>query len=187
MRNRLEAPLLPPLPKGRGRNRKLTQMKKHIKKQPKDDSPIPPSPLERGLRGEAVSISGLPSVAKRLLETCADKKIVAFYGKMGAGKTTFIKTICETLGVTSVISSPTFSIVNEYSSASGTKIFHFDFYRINSISEAYDMGYEDYFYSGAYCFIEWPEKIEEILPPNFLKVNITVTTQEQRLIEWNPS
>lgn len=127
------------------------------------------------------NLSELPSAAKQLLEIYPNKKIFAFYGEMGAGKTTFIKAICETLGVSDSISSPTFSIVNEYRSSKGEKIFHFDFYRIKSLNEAYDMGYEDYFYSGAYCFIEWPEKIAELLPEEHVKVNIDQNA-EQRII-----
>jgi tRNA threonylcarbamoyladenosine biosynthesis protein TsaE len=122
-------------------------------------------------------ISDLPSTTKKLLEAFPDKKIFAFYGQMGAGKTTFIKSLCEALGVNNTVSSPTFSIVNEYLSEKGEKIFHFDFYRINSEAEAYDMGYEDYFYSNAYCFIEWPERIAELLPEDHVKVNITVKDQ----------
>lgn len=118
-------------------------------------------------------LSDLPSAAKKLLQACPDKKIFAFHGEMGAGKTTFIKVICESLGVSDMISSPTYSIVNEYLSDKGEKIFHFDFYRIKSINEAYDMGYEDYFYSNAYCFIEWPEKILELLPAGYVKVDIS--------------
>src|ERR1035437_336952 len=127
-------------------------------------------------------LSELPSAAKQLLQTCPDKKIFAFYGEMGSGKTTFIKAICETLGVPDPISSPTFSIVNEYRSATGKKIFHFDFYRIKSLNEAYDMGYEDYFYSDAYCFIEWPEKIEELLPENYVKVAITQKGEQRTIV-----
>ncbi|MDO9184614.1 MAG: tRNA (adenosine(37)-N6)-threonylcarbamoyltransferase complex ATPase subunit type 1 TsaE [Bacteroidia bacterium] len=130
------------------------------------------------------STSELPSAAKKLLAACPDKKIFAFYGQMGAGKTTLIKSLCEVMGVNNTVSSPTFSIVNEYLSEKGEKIFHFDFYRINSEAEAYDMGYEDYFYSNAYCFIEWPERIAELLPPDFVRVNITVK-DEIRTISAN--
>ena len=99
--------------------------------------------------------------------------VFAFYGKMGAGKTTFIKAVCEELGVSDVVNSPTFSIVNEYrSDDTGELIYHFDFYRIQKIDEVYDMGYEDYFYSGALCFIEWPELIEDLLPGDVVKVTI---------------
>lgn len=130
------------------------------------------------------NISELPSAAKKLLLAYPDKKNFAFYGEMGAGKTTFIKTLCEALGVNDRVSSPTFSIVNEYLSAKGEKIFHFDFYRINSVSEAYDMGYEDYFYSNAYCFIEWPEKIMELLPADYVSIYISVK-DELRTITIN--
>ncbi len=120
------------------------------------------------------NLTELPVVAKELIQAFGSKKVIAFKGEMGAGKTTLIKAICEELGVKQTISSPTFSIVNEYLSSSGKKIYHFDFYRINKISEAYDMGYEEYFYSDAYCFVEWPEKIEELMPQDVLTVNISV-------------
>lgn len=120
------------------------------------------------------TLSELASSARQLINSFGDRKVIAFYGEMGAGKTTLIKAICEELGVRETISSPTFSLVNEYLSGSGTKIYHFDFYRINNISEAYDMGYEEYFYSDAYCFIEWPEKLEDLLPDSVLKVSISV-------------
>lgn len=123
----------------------------------------------------------LKSAANELLNSCKGKRVFAFYGAMGAGKTTFIKAICEALGVKDPISSPTFSIVNEYLSGDGQKIYHFDFYRIKTMNEAYDMGYEDYLYSNAYCFIEWPEKIAELLPEDHPKVTIT-TQGEQRVI-----
>ncbi len=99
-------------------------------------------------------------------------KVFAFYGKMGAGKTTFIKALCEVLGVEDVITSPTFAIINEYTDGNGDPIYHFDFYRIKKLEEVYDMGYEDYFYSGNLCLLEWPELIEEILPENVIKVTI---------------
>lgn len=127
------------------------------------------------------NLSELPAVAEQLLHAYKNERIFAFYAPMGAGKTTFIKALCEQLGVYDTISSPTFSIVNEYLAASGEKIFHFDFYRIKSVNEAYDMGYEDYFYSGAYCFIEWPEKITELLPPDYIKISIKVAEKEQRV------
>ncbi len=129
------------------------------------------------------NLSELPTAAAKLLEACKEKRIFAFNGAMGAGKTTFIKAVCKALGVKDTISSPTFSIVNEYVSAGGIKIYHFDFYRINSQDEAYDMGYEDYFYSNAYCFVEWPEKVAELIPPDHVEVNITVK-EEQRTIEF---
>ncbi len=120
------------------------------------------------------NLSELPIAAKKLLETFSDKKIFAVNGQMGAGKTTFIKAICSEIGVKDNITSPTFSIVNEYLSDNGEKIYHFDFYRIKSINEAYDLGYEDYFYSNAFCFIEWPEKIAELIPNDCVVVNITL-------------
>lgn len=101
-----------------------------------------------------------------------EKKVFLFYGSMGAGKTTFIRAICEELGVKESINSPTFAIINEYKSGVGEPIFHFDFYRINKEEEAFDFGYEDYFYSGNLCFVEWPEKIENLLPEDAVKVTI---------------
>ena len=109
--------------------------------------------------------------AKAFVENMGDHTVFAFYGKMGAGKTTFIKAVCEELGVSDVITSPTFAIVNEYTADDGV-IYHFDFYRIKKLEEVYDMGFEDYFYSGALCLIEWPELIEEILPEDAVKVSI---------------
>ncbi|HEY0031346.1 MAG TPA: tRNA (adenosine(37)-N6)-threonylcarbamoyltransferase complex ATPase subunit type 1 TsaE [Bacteroidia bacterium] len=118
-------------------------------------------------------LAELPELAKKMLKYFDGQKIIAFYGELGAGKTTLIKAICKELGVTDVMTSPTFSIVNEYRGPKGQKIYHFDFFRLQSVGEAYDMGYEEYFYSGAYCFIEWPEKIAELLPLEFEKVRIT--------------
>lgn len=105
---------------------------------------------------------------------------LAFYGEMGAGKTTIIKAICEQLGVMDKISSPSFSLVNEYVTSKGEKIFHFDFYRLNKTSEAFDLGYEEYFYSGQLCLIEWPEKIEQLLPIPHTRINIIVKENEIR-------
>lgn len=124
------------------------------------------------MKVEVHSLSELPALAAKIISNY-DTRIIAFYGEMSAGKTTFIKSLCEHLGVSkSEICSPTYAIVNEYESNEGLKIYHFDFYRIKNEQEAFDMGYEDYFYSEAYCFIEWPEKIANLLPPNFLKVSI---------------
>jgi tRNA threonylcarbamoyladenosine biosynthesis protein TsaE len=117
-------------------------------------------------------LSDLNQAAQDLMAFAGDHKIFAFDGEMGAGKTTFIKAICKHLGITDLVSSPTFSLVNEYETPSGL-LYHFDFYRIKDITEAYDIGYEDYFYSGSLCLIEWPEKIEELLP--IPRVNITIT------------
>lgn len=111
--------------------------------------------------------------------------VFAFNGQMGAGKTTFIKALCEALGVSETVTSPTFSIVNEYrSDDTGELIYHFDFYRIKKLDEAYDMGCEDYFYSGAVCFIEWPELVEDLLPGNTVWVDIRVNDDESRTIVW---
>ncbi len=129
------------------------------------------------------NLSELPSAAKQLLNSFDGEKVIAFYGNMGAGKTTLIKALCEEMGVKDPVSSPTYSIVNEYHSTKGEKIYHFDFYRINSVDEAYDMGYEEYFYSDAYCLIEWPEKIGELLPLVHEKVTITLQG-EQRMISF---
>ena len=125
------------------------------------------------------SKSELSKAAKEFIEIVKDKRNFAFNGQMGAGKTTFIKAICEQLGVKDTISSPTFSIVNEYLTTKGEKIFHFDFYRIKTEQEAFDMGYEDYFYSKAYCFVEWPEKIASLLPPGTVNVNITLDGEKR--------
>jgi tRNA threonylcarbamoyladenosine biosynthesis protein TsaE len=125
-------------------------------------------------------LADLKEAAKKMLEVIGDNKIVLFYGDMGAGKTTFIKSICVELGVKETVSSPTFSIVNEYE-GSGNTIYHFDFYRIKSIQEAYDIGYEEYFYSGNMCFVEWPDKIDELLPDHYLKVEIQTMEDDSRV------
>ncbi len=132
------------------------------------------------------SLDCIHETARQFIENMGDNTVFAFYGKMGSGKTTFIKAVCEELGVTDVINSPTFAIVNEYrSSNSGELIYHFDFYRIKKLEEVYDMGYEDYFYSGALCFIEWPELIEELLPGDAVKVSIEETENNVRLIRMD--
>ncbi|MBR5653080.1 MAG: tRNA (adenosine(37)-N6)-threonylcarbamoyltransferase complex ATPase subunit type 1 TsaE [Prevotella sp.] len=118
------------------------------------------------------NVNELHAAARAFIEQMGDNTVFAFYGKMGAGKTTFIKALCEELGVDDVITSPTFAIVNEYRTTSGELVYHFDFYRIKHIEEVYDMGYEDYFFSGALCFIEWPELIEELLPEDAVRVSI---------------
>lgn len=110
--------------------------------------------------------------------------VFAFYAPMGTGKTTFIKGICEELGVKDAINSPTFAIVNEYEAANGNPIYHFDFYRIKRLSEAYDIGVDDYFYSGYPCFLEWPELVEEILPEEVIVVNIEEQGDGSRIVRW---
>lgn len=124
-----------------------------------------------------------PTAARQFIEAMGNNRIFAFYGNMGTGKTTFIKSICEEMGVEDTINSPTFAIVNEYESRKGDTIFHFDFYRIKSIAEVYNMGYEEYLYSNAYCFIEWPELIEELLPDNVAKVYITEESNGTRSVK----
>ena len=128
------------------------------------------------------NLSDIDIVAQKFVENIGNRKVFAFYGEMGAGKTTFIKALCKFLGVTETITSPTFAIVNEYSTENDDPIFHFDFYRIKNIDEAYDFGYEDYFYSGHLCFIEWPELVEPLLPEGVVKVQIVVEDNEQRSI-----
>lgn len=119
------------------------------------------------------SLDQINEAARQFINAMGENTVFALYGKMGAGKTTFVKAVCEVLGVKDVINSPTFAIVNEYRSENtGELIYHFDFYRIKKLEEVYDMGYEDYFYSGALCFIEWPELVDELLPGNTIKVTI---------------
>ena len=130
------------------------------------------------------SLDNIREAAKAFLDGMGTGKVFAFYGKMGAGKTTFIKAICEELGVTDVITSPTFALVNEYTAADSSPIYHFDFYRIKKLDEVYDMGYEDYFYGGSLCFLEWPELIEEILPEDVTKVTITEEADGSRKVVW---
>lgn len=132
-----------------------------------------------------ITISDLADIkraAKEFINAMNDRKVFAFYGSMGAGKTTFIKAICEEMGVEDVITSPTFAIVNEYTAENGEPIYHFDFYRIKKLEEVYDLGYEDYFYSGHVCFLEWPELIETLLPDDAVRVNITANDDGSRTV-----
>ena len=125
----------------------------------------------------------LPKIAAQLIEVFGKQRVVLFYGEMGVGKTTLIKQLCKQLGVEEETTSPTFSIVNEYLSNEGNSIYHFDFYRIEEEAEVFDLGYEDYFYSGNYCFIEWPEKIPNLLPEDTATLKIELGEGNERLIE----
>lgn len=128
------------------------------------------------------SLDTIHEAAKEFIKGMGDGKVFAFYGKMGAGKTTFIKALCEALGVKDVITSPTFAIINEYTDGNDNPIYHFDFYRIKKLEEVYDMGYEDYFYSGNLCLLEWPELVEDVLPENVIKVTIEEQPDGSRLL-----
>ena len=137
------------------------------------------------MNGHIITINSLdeyPKAAREFIKFMERGRIFAFYGKMGSGKTTFIKSICEELGVEDTINSPTFAIVNEYEDREMNTIYHFDFYRIKSIAEVYNMGYEEYFYGGAYCFMEWPELVEELLPEETIKVYIEENEDTTRTV-----
>jgi len=134
------------------------------------------------------SLDSIREAARQFIDGIGQHRVFAFYGSMGAGKTTFVKAICEELGVDDVITSPTFAIINEYALDSDllpdiSSVYHFDFYRIKKLEEVYDMGYEDYFYSGALCFIEWPELIEELLPEDAVKVSIKENPDGSRTVK----
>ena len=129
------------------------------------------------------SLDELQNAAEQLVAFGEPEKIFLFYGDMGAGKTTLIKSLCECLGVKEPATSPTFSIVNEYQGGS-SKIYHFDFYRLKNQSEALDLGYEEYFYSGSYCFIEWPEKVPDLWPDHYIRVDIQVISDVERLLTF---
>ena len=131
---------------------------------------------------KVANLEALTNAAKWLIENTGDKRVFIFQAPMGAGKTTFIKALCKYLKVHDNTSSPTFSIVNEYHSANGP-IYHFDFYRLKSEQEAFDLGYEEYFYSGAYCFIEWPEKIPNLIPEDAAMIQIKVYEDQSRTIK----
>ena len=127
------------------------------------------------------NLDTIREAARKFIRLIGERRVIAFYGKMGSGKTTFIKALCEELGVNDVITSPTFAIVNDYT-ANEESIYHFDFYRIKKLEEVYDMGFEEYFYSGNYCFIEWPELVEPLLPDDTLRVSISEQPDGSRLI-----
>ena len=128
---------------------------------------------------KCLSLAGIDAAAEELLALCKGGRIFAFYGEMGAGKTTFIQAICAKFGVRDNVTSPTFAIINEYNSNFGDPVYHFDFYRIKQISEAFDMGVEEYFSSGNYCFIEWPEKIQGLLPKETITIEIKTEGSER--------
>ena len=137
---------------------------------------------------QEITIQGIEDIdraAEEFLRKIGDRKLVAFFAPMGAGKTTFTTAICRALGVTDPVGSPTFAIVNEYMRADGEPMYHFDFYRINKLSEAMDIGLEDYLYSGCLCIMEWPENIEELLPEDTLRVDILVHPDGSRTLSWD--
>lgn len=139
------------------------------------------------LRMKSIKIENLEqleSAAQKFLLEVKDYSVIAFYGAMGAGKTTFIKALCSCLGVLDNVNSPTFNIINEYATDQGDSVFHFDFYRIEKPAEALDIGFEEYAYSGNLCLIEWPQKIEQILPNHTLKVHISVQDNYSRILSW---
>lgn len=125
----------------------------------------------------------MQAAAEKFVKLMGDNSLFAFYGALGAGKTTFIKAICREMGVKEVVTSPTFAIINEYNDREGNLIYHFDFYRINRLEELYDLGYEDYFYSGNLCFIEWPELVEPLLPEQIVRISISEQENGSRLIK----
>ena len=131
------------------------------------------------------SLEEYPAAAKWFTGFLQRGNIFAFYGKMGTGKTTFIKSLCEELGVEDTINSPTFAIVNEYEDREANTIFHFDFYRIKSLTEVYNMGYEEYFYSGDLCLVEWPELVEQLLPDDAMVVKIDILSPTERKFTIN--
>ncbi len=131
------------------------------------------------------NLGGIHEAARQFVANMNGATVFAFYGKMGAGKTTFIKAVCEEMGIDDVITSPTFAIVNEYrADLTGEIVYHFDFYRIKKLDEVYDMGYEDYFYSGAVCFIEWPELVEDLLPDDAVRVTIAENEDGSRIVSF---
>jgi tRNA threonylcarbamoyladenosine biosynthesis protein TsaE len=131
---------------------------------------------------ENIVLKDLPGIARWIKKFADNEKIWLFEGEMGAGKTTFIQALCKTMGVTAPVQSPTFSLVNEYITSDNILVYHFDFYRIRTQAEALDIGFEEYLYSGNYCFIEWSSKIPDLLPTQYLKISITLDVQNQRTI-----
>lgn len=129
------------------------------------------------------NIKELPEAVKILLKHTGKNRLLAFFGSMGSGKTTIIKAVCKSLGATDSVTSPTFTLVNEYKTADGNSLYHLDLFRIKKRDEVFDFGIEEYFSSGSFCFMEWPELIEDILPPETVKIKITVGPDEERIIE----
>ncbi len=132
---------------------------------------------------EINDLSEIHQAARQFLAEIDNQNVFAFYGDMGAGKTTFIKAVCEELGVHEPVTSPTFAIINEYRDKNGISIYHFDFYRIKKLEEVFDFGYEDYFYSGNLCFIEWPELVESLLPESVVRLSLRQTVNGKRILE----
>lgn len=133
------------------------------------------------------SLGDLDQAAESFLDALGEAKVIAFSGEMGAGKTTFIQALCRKLGVTAEVNSPTFSLVNQYFTSEGRSVFHFDLYRIEDPAELFDMGYEEYFFSGEICFIEWPEKASHLIPEEALRVKILVGENEARFLQFHPA
>ena len=134
---------------------------------------------------EISNIKDLQKAAKKFLGYFSKPEIFAFYGEMGSGKTSFIQSVCQELNVLDVVTSPTFSLVNEYKSSQHGMLYHFDFYRIQNIREVFDLGYEEYFFQDKYCFIEWPEMIESLLPESSIKVYLEVVSQGKRRLSFS--
>ncbi|MEQ9288651.1 MAG: tRNA (adenosine(37)-N6)-threonylcarbamoyltransferase complex ATPase subunit type 1 TsaE [Cyclobacteriaceae bacterium] len=128
------------------------------------------------------ALGEIEEVAKKIIQHCTGYNIWLFEGQMGAGKTTLIKSICEQMQVSDNVSSPTFSLLNVYQTGTGDEVYHFDFYRIKDQMEAIDIGSDEYFYSGNYCFIEWPEKIPSLIPDRFIKISINLGRENEREI-----
>lgn len=132
----------------------------------------------------AKNLEDLPGLASAILNELPEERIFAFAGKMGVGKTTFIKEFCKVLEVPEIVSSPTFSLVNEYTSSKFDSIYHFDFYRIKKVEEVYDIGYEEYFFNNNYCLIEWPEMVIDLLPDRYVKINMDISDDGDRIIYY---
>lgn len=131
---------------------------------------------------KAYSTKDLPNISEAIIKAAKDYRLIAFYGKMGVGKTTLILSLLKAIGVDEAGSSPTYSLVNEYHDRKGESVYHFDFYRIETIDEVYDIGYEEYMYAGSYCFMEWPEKVEELLPDDVLKIHISEEENFRKIV-----